>query len=184
MIRSLKKILQESMPVLTISAALAVGAGIILNRNSEMILLLPGIIVIIPSFINMGGGLIAVLSSRLSSALHLGFIHPILHKTKTLERNLFATLITAVISFASLGVIAGIFTQIIGLKGLSLLMFPLLTLTAGILTILVLSFLSVIFSYVSFRKGMDPDNIVIPMLTSLGDFIGIFFLFLVLSLLV
>ena len=149
-----------------------------------MILLLPGIIVIIPSFINMGGGLIAVLSSRLSSALHLGFIHPILHKTKTLERNLFATLITAVISFASLGVIAGIFTQIIGLKGLSLLMFPLLTLTAGILTILVLSFLSVIFSYVSFRKGMDPDNIVIPMLTSLGDFIGIFFLFLVLSLLV
>lgn len=182
MIYSLKRILKESIPVLILSAAVTMGAGIILNKNSEMIMLLPGIIIIIPAFINMGGSLMSVLSSRLSSALHLGFIHPILHKTKTLERNLFATLITAVISFASLGFIAGIFTQIIGLKGLSILMFPLLTLVAGILTVLVLSFLSVIFSYVSFRKGLDPDNIVIPILTSLGDFIGILFLFLTLSL--
>jgi mgtE-like transporter len=184
MIYSLKRILEESMPVLIISVAITIGAGVILSKNSNMILLLPGIIVIVPSFINMGGSLMAVLSSRLSSALHLGFIHPIIHRTKTLERNLLATFITAAVSFTLLGVFAGLFTQLMGIKGLDLVMFPVLTLVAGFMTVLILSLLSVVFSYLSFKRGVDPDNVVIPLLTSLGDFIGIVFLFLTLSIVI
>ncbi len=181
MIYRLRKILKESMPVLTMAAIISIFAGFIMNRNLDMFLALPGIIIIMPSFINTSGSLTSVLSSRLSSALHLGLVHPKLHKTKTLERNLISIYISAVISFMVTGIIAGLFNMFFGLET-SFIFFALAVLIAGLSSVVLLSFLSVIFSYVSFGRGIDPDNWVIPMLTSIGDFVGIFFLFLMVSL--
>jgi mgtE-like transporter len=181
---SISKILKESIPIMIISAAISTGAGYILNSNSSMILALPGIIVIIPSFINMNGSIVSVLSSRISSALHMGTIKPKFKNTQTLDRNIIATLVITLLSFLSLGVIASIFNLVIGLKSLNIMIFPLTILVAGTLTMSVLSGLSIILSYYSYSRGMDPDNLVIPLLTSVGDFLGILMLFMVFSLFV
>jgi mgtE-like transporter len=184
MIYSMKTILKESFPMLLVAGAISICAGLILHSNGELLFTLPGILAIIPSFNNMGGSVTSVLCCRLSSALHLGTINPKLKKTKTLERNIFATLIITTVSFFALGLAAGGFNMLLGLRSLSILAFPLVTLAAGFVTVAILSALSVIFSYISYNRGIDPDNWVIPILTSIGDFVGVSLLFLILTLVI
>lgn len=184
MIYSMKTIIKESLPMLLVAGIISVLAGLVLHNNGDILFVLPGILAIIPSFNNMGGSVTSVLSCRLSSALHMGLINSEIKKTKTLERNIIATLVISFISFLALGFIAWGFNTLLGLKGLSIVMFPLVTLAAGFVTVMLLSILSVVFSYMSYNRGIDPDNWVIPVLTSMGDFVGILILFIILSFMV
>jgi mgtE-like transporter len=179
---SMKSIIEESLPMLLIAGAISVCAGVVLHSNGELLLMLPGILAIIPSFNNLGGSVTSVLCCRLSSALHLGMINPKLKKTKTLERNVIATLVTAVMSFFALGLAAGGFNMILGLRSIDIFIFPFAILAAGFATVAILSTLSVVFSYVSYSRGIDPDNWVIPVLTSIGDLVGVLLLFLIIIL--
>lgn len=181
MIYSMKSILRQSLPVLLVAGALSITAGLVLHNNSEMLFALPGILAIIPAFNNMGGSVTAVLSCRLSSALHMGLIRPKIRRTKTLQRNVIATLIIAVFSFLALGFIAGSFNFMIGLESIGLISFMILVLASGFLTVLILLTLSVILSYITYSRGIDPDNMVIPVLTSVGDLVGVMFLFVMLT---
>ena len=52
-------------------------------------------------------------------------------------------------------------------------------LAAGMVTILMLIFISIMFSLLTFRRGLDPDNVVVPLLTTIGDLIGISTLLLI-----
>lgn len=165
-----KHIVMESIPVLILSSLIAIGAGLVLSRN---ILLIPGIIVMIPAFINMSGSLMSVLASRLSSALHMGLIHPRLHRTKTLDRNILAVFIISVISFLFLGFVGGFLMIFLGLGQINILLMSFMILLAGLITTAILVFFTVIMSYYLYKKGDDPDNWVIPILTSSSDFIGI-----------
>ena len=47
----------------------------------------------------------------------------------------------------------------------------------GIALIIVVSLLSVVTAFVSFKRGVDPDDMVAPVVTTLGDTLGIVFLF-------
>ena len=184
MIYSMKTIIRQSLPVLLVAGAISISAGLVLHNNSEMLFALPGILAIVPAFNNMGGSVTAVLSSRLSSALHMGLIHPKLKKTKTLQRNVIATLIIAVLSFLALGFIAGGFNMMIGLESINLISFMIVVLMAGFLTVLILLTLSVILSYATYRRGIDPDNMVIPILTSVGDLAGVMLLFVMFTMVI
>lgn len=181
---SIKTIFKESIPVLVICMAISIGAGFVMNMNDELLFTLPGILVVIPSFINMNGSILSILSSRISSALHMGLIKPKLKKTKTLDKNLIITFFDSIVSFLLLGIIAGAFNLVLGIPSVEFMIFPIITLVAGLLSIAFLSILSITFSYVSYSKGIDPDNWVIPALTSIGDFVGVVLLFVVLGLFV
>ena len=178
---SLKTIVKESLPFMIVSAAISIGAGYVLNINSNVLFALPGIIVVIPSFINMNGSILSILSCRISSALHMGTIKPQLKRTKTLDKNLMMTFLESVVSFTVLGFIAGIFNAVFGIPSIGLLVFPVVIVVAGMTSISLQSGLSILFSYVSYSKGIDPDNWVIPALTSISDFLGVFLLFVVLG---
>jgi len=176
---SIKNIVKESSPALTLATAIALAAGLILNFNSNLLSILPGILIIIPSFNLMNGAITSVLSSRLSSALHLGLVHPKLHMTKTLNRNIVATLVISVVSFFVFGMVAWAFNTALGVGTSGFWAFSIAVLVAGFTTSVILSFLSIFFSYVSYSKNIDPDNWVIPILTTVGDFMGILLLFLI-----
>ena len=179
----ISRILKESTPVLVITVIISIIAGFVLNGNEQVLRSLPGMLIIIPAFLNMGGSMSGVLSSRLSSGLHLGYISPSFKKTKFLTRNLEASYLTGFISFLVLGFFAGFINISLGLQ-VNLLVFSLIILVAGMVTVIILSVLSVIFSYYSWSKGIDPDDVVIPLLTTIGDSIGIFFLFYIMSLVI
>jgi len=179
---SFKHIIKESIPVLIISILITICAGIILNSSEHLLTAIPGIIIMVPAFINMSGSLMSVLASRLSSALHMGTIHPKLHRTKTLDRNIIAMVIISLVSFLFLGLVGGVLMSLFGLANANILLIAFMIFIAGIITSLLLMSFTIIMSYYLFKKGDDPDNWVIPILTSGSDLIGIILLLTFVSL--
>jgi mgtE-like transporter len=65
--------------------------------------------------------------------------------------------------------------------GISLLQFVSIVLGTGFLLILIISIISVVTAFWSFKKGLDPDDMVAPIVTTVGDTLGIVFLFLIIG---
>lgn len=174
-----KEVIEESLPVLSLAAAISILSGVFLGKNEDLLRALPGILIIVPSFMSINGNISSVVSSRLSSALHMGLVKPHFRRSKLLGRNIHSMLIVSVISFLVLGMVAGIVNSMLGKVSVYFLLFPLITLTAGLITVLILMFGSIVTSYIIYRHGIDPDNVVVPILTTVGDFVGISVLLLI-----
>ena len=174
-----KEVIEESLPVLSICAAISILSGLFLGKNEELLRMLPGILIIVPSFMAINGNISSVVASRLSSALHMGLVKPHFRRSKLLERNIHAMLIVAVVSFFMLGLAAAMINNFLGAAVINFMIFPVITLTAGLITVMVLMFGSIFTSYLIYRHGLDPDNVVVPILTTVGDFVGILVLLLI-----
>ncbi|MCK4823464.1 magnesium transporter, partial [bacterium] len=85
----------------------------------------------------------------------------------------------AVVSFFMLGLAAAMINNFLGAAVINFMIFPVITLTAGLITVMVLMFGSIFTSYLIYRHGLDPDNVVVPILTTVGDFVGILVLLLI-----
>jgi len=174
-----REILQESMPVLFLCAGISVLSGMFLGRNIELLRMLPGIVIILPAFNAVNGNIASVMSSRLSSALHAGLVKPRFTGSRLLSENVYSMLLVAVASFLVLGGAAAALDSLMGSEDVNLIVFPFVTLTAGLITALILILLSIFSSYLTYRHGVDPDNVVVPALTTIGDLVGISSLLLV-----
>ena len=52
----------------------------------------------------------------------------------------------------------------------------------GVLLVSTVSLVSILAAFLSFKRGLDPDDVVAPVVTTVGDVMGIVFLFVVLGL--
>lgn len=181
---NVKEIFEESVPILTLTAAISIFSGFFLNNNEEVFKFLPGLLIIIPSFIAINGNISSVMTSRLSSALHMGLIKPNFKRTKLLMRNFYSMVVISLVAFPVIGVFAGVLNIVFGGGAEYFMVFPLITFTAGMSTALILIFVSMLFSYLTYRKGLDPDNVVIPFLTTIGDLVGISVLLIITGLVI
>ncbi len=176
-----KEVIEESLPVLSICAAISILSGLFLGKNEEMLRMLPGILIIVPSFMAINGNISSVMSSRLSSALHMGLIKPHFRKSRVLTKNIYAMIIISIVAFLLLGLAAAMVNSFLGAEYANIMIFPLVTLTAGLITVSILIFSSIFTSYLIYSQGLDPDNVVVPILTTVGDFVGISVLLLITS---
>ena len=58
-------------------------------------------------------------------------------------------------------------------ENLTPLKFMIIVLGAGIIMTIMVIIMSVISAFFSFKKGIDPDNTVAPVVTTTGDLMGI-----------
>ncbi len=146
-------------------------AGIALVFFTGKLYLLPGILIVIPGFFEMRGAISGSFSSRLSSGLFLGVINPKKLNTDLIHANLIASFALAIFVSLVLGVIACVFTYFI-----SGIFFPELiavTLLAGIISNSIEIPIALFATFYLFREGHDPNNIMGPFITSVGDVVGI-----------
>ena len=171
---------KQSLPFLIICGIGEVFAGTLFGYMKDLFVEYPGLIIILPAVIGMRGNIVTTLGSRLGSSIHLGIIDPqdVLSNPETHE-NIYATLIlsgamaiiTAFIAFTS-SVSAGVET--ISLPALVIVTF-LSSMIAGLFLIAV----TIGIMILSFSRGLDPDNVTAPILTTVGDIISIFTIYFV-----
>jgi len=171
--KTAKKILIESMPILAICGLLSSFSGSILGAKFEGLMETAAILTIIPAFLEDGGAIGGILAARFSSALHVGEIkHEESLSRKVL--NLFAIMhLVGLIIFPLIGIFGYVVGFLLGLKSYSILKMIFISLIAGEIVVLIVNFLSYYISVKSYKLGINPDNIAIPILTSLMDFIGV-----------
>ena len=165
-----KDIIKDMFPILIFLSLLSIFSGYFLENGKSMSVF-ASLLIVVPPFINMGGDIASIIGARITSALHLGRITKM--SDKPVYYNITASVIIAIISFAFLGLFAEIFLRMFFNTGIGFINFMLITSLAGVTTTTILSFIVVIVSFFSYIHGIDPDDTSIPIVTTLGDIIGI-----------
>ncbi len=163
----------SSLKEMLIAFAFDIGglfAGFIVASQLGVFQLAPWTIALYPAILSAKGVIGGLLSGRLGTALHLGTIYPrFLGNTrsfyKLVEALIFITLVTSV-AMSSISLIFGHLFW-----GITLADFPaILSVVVSTMTIgLTISLITMKVAFASFKKGLDPDIIVYPVMSTVAD---------------
>ena len=167
---STRSIVTTMFPLLIVLSIIVLWAGITLEEAEELLEQYGILAVMVPTMVDMGGNLGAILSSRLSSRLHLGM--PVFDPhDRVLWANVLAILALGATLFTALAVGAYLIGIVLGI-GLPITTLLVISLVSG----MAVSVIAVIFSfaatYGSFKLGIDPDDTTIPIVTNVVDVFG------------
>ncbi|AXR83239.1 magnesium transporter [Natrarchaeobaculum sulfurireducens] len=166
-----KSIVGNMFPLLVVLSIIVLWAGITLESAEAMLEEFAILAVMVPTMVDMGGNLGAILSSRLSTRFHLGTTE--LDPTdRVLWANVGAILALAVTIFTALGVGAYLIGALLfgGAIGLGTLLF--ISLVSGMSVAVIAIVFSFAATYGSYRLGIDPDDTTIPIVTNVVDVFG------------
>lgn len=149
--------------------------GTLLAIYTDKMLIIPGMLILIPGFLEMRGNISGSFASRLSSGLFLHVINPNHKKSRLIKGNLIASFSLAIIVSLAIGLLAFGFNGIYGNYTPEIIWIPLI---AGIISNLIQLPLALGATLYIFKKGHDPNNIMGPFITSTGDVISILSLLL------
>lgn len=169
---------RRALPTVLLSAVGGLVAGSILGGMERQLAEVQGLLVMVPVFLAIRGSVYGSLGSRLSSALHQGLLEPVLSLQPLLRRAVGAAILN--------GVVASVAAAILTYWSLSALGFPvapverlvLIALIGGMIAGVALTLVVVTVAVVGFRRGLNPDDLVGPAVTTAGDIFGMAALFL------
>jgi mgtE-like transporter len=179
----LRRIVRESLPVLLVAGTVDVLAGVTIEKRLTSFLAFPGLLVLVPPFLEDTGALGGILSSRLSSKLHLGLIEPHNVPQRRARGDFVLTFLYGVPVFTLVAVSSEVAATVAGLATPGVLRMVAISLVGGFLATVAAVGIAYYGAIASFRLGLDPDNHGIPLITSSMDLIGAFALILAIVLL-
>ena len=175
-----KRIIKQSLPVLTACVLFEIMAGIIIETQREKLVMYGALLVLLPAFLNEGNALSGMLTSRLSSMLHLGTLDSAVLPPRPAYENFAIMYILALVTFIMIGS-AAFFMEPDSMPYLQLIGVVLL---AGMLTATVINFLSYYVAVAAIKFRLDPDDHCIPITSSIMDVVGTTILVAVITLMV
>lgn len=167
----LGKIISESYKVLLGGVAIAIAAGYMLHSYSPR--LTATILMMVPLINGLGGNIGSVFGARISSALHLGTIEPKLESQTALRINFSALGLMGLAVFAFAGFLLFGINLLGGTPFMTSLKAALAFFLAGLLLTALIALIALAAAFASYSRGVDPDNVVIPIVTSTVDVLGI-----------
>lgn len=178
MIYSWKKIVRYGLPLLTLCIMIEVYVGYILQDQEHLLLQqLPIFLISIPVINSVGGNIGSILGAHLASGLHIGSI-TLDPKDKIMHENVFTAILLGICTYSILAIGIYLIGFITGVTmGIDISRFISIFIGTGIILICLISIISVFTAFISFKKGIDPDDVVAPVVTTFGDSLGIIFLF-------
>lgn len=165
-------ILKQSTPVLLLCSFLGGAAGGILNSAVETLLTNPSLLTLLPLFSGECGSLISILGARLSSGLHSGLIEPFNKPEGEAIHNFIISFILAIIVFPMIGLLAEGSSYALGVVGVGFDKILEISTLAGVILVTIMVIIVYYVSITSYNNNLDPDNIVIPISTSITDSIS------------
>ncbi len=166
-----KTIVGNMFPLLVILSIIVLWAGITLEGAEEMLEEFAILAVMVPTMVDMGGNLGAILSSRLSTRFHLGTteLDP---RDRVLWANVLAVLALAATIFTALGIGAYSIGVILFDTPIAFSELLFISLVSGMSVAVIAVIFSFAATYGSYRLGIDPDDTTIPIVTNVVDVFG------------
>ena len=164
---------REALPILSVSALGGLFAGLVLGGMEAELREIRGLLVLVPALLATRGNVYGSLGARLGSALHQGLIEPYVSANDDRLRaavvaavasGLFVSSLAAVMAFVLLAVLGRPVAPIWMLVGVALI--------SGVIggAILVTTVVTVVI--VGYRRGLNPDTLAGPVVTTTGDVVG------------
>ena len=173
---SVRSITRAMLPVLLVLTLVELGSGLVLGIFEAQLYSYPTLLVLVPVTIGTAGNLGSILAARLSTAFHLGVLSfdP---GDDTLAGNALATVALSLTLFPVMGAGAWVLTVLTAGTRLGLAaVVAVATLSGAALAVLAVA-VTLVATYGAYRFGLDPDDVVIPVVTNVCDVLGVLVLF-------
>jgi mgtE-like transporter len=167
-----RRIVQESALVVLGAGALSLVAGHTLEQRLDPLARYPALLALVPPFLAAAGAIGGILSSRLTSKLHLGTIDPTVVPTRGVRDDIAIAYVLAVPIFALSSLVADVAALLIDLRSPGPGDMVLVALVGGLLATTFAVAIAYYGAVASYRLGFDPDNVGIPLVTSSLDLVG------------
>ncbi len=169
-----RRVVRESLLVLTGAVLLQVVAGVVLDARQEALVeRVPALLGLVPPFIATCGSLGGMLASRLSSKLHLGLLEPRAVPDRLAALDVSVTGLLAGMAFTGVGAVGWAGALLVGGAPPPVTVLLGVALVGGAMATVALSLVAYGTATASFRFGFDPDNYGIPIVTATMDLLGI-----------
>jgi mgtE-like transporter len=181
---TVRAISRATLPTLLALTLLeVVGSGLVLAAIEATLLAYPSLLVLVPVTIGTAGAMGSVLASRLSTAFHLGLLSfdP---ADEALLGNAAAAVALAATLFPLVGLGAWGLAALLGPTALAATTVVAVAVTSGLVLATLAAGVTVVATYAAYRLRLDPDDVVIPVVTNVCDVLGVVVLFVVVQLLV
>lgn len=165
---------REALPVLAVSAVGGLLAGLVLGGMTTDFRLVSGLLVLVPALLATRGNVYGTLGAKLSSALHQGLVEPSIRDpderviaavTAAMLNGVSVSLVSAGLAYATLLVLSRPSAPLSWLAAIALV--------AGLLSGIVLTVVLVVAVFEGYRRGLNPDTLVGPVVTTTGDVFGV-----------
>lgn len=173
----IKNSYRSALPTVLVSAVGGLLAGTILGGMDAELKAVQGLLVMVPAFLAIRGSVYGSLGSRLSSALHQGLIDPVFEPDNRLVNAIIAALLNGLTASLAAAVLTYSILSVIGQPVAPLWVLVFIAITGGILAGLILTAVIVVVVFAGYRRGMNPDDLVGPAMTTAGDIFGMASLF-------
>jgi mgtE-like transporter len=177
------QVYRESLPILVVSLAGGIFAGSVLGSEgmTSGFERFPGLLLLLPAFLATRGNVYGALGARISSGLHQGLIDPEFGWDRRLVNAVGASFVNGIGISVFIAVLSWAILQVLGRESARLVELVGIMLVSGVLTSFTLIFGLLALVFASYEYGLDPDNLIGPIVTTLGDVFGVVFLFVAIT---
>jgi mgtE-like transporter len=174
-----RRVYRESIGILAVSLLGGLFAGAVLGSEPmrDAFRQYPGLLLLLPAFLATRGNVYGAFGARLSSGLHQGLIEPELSYDERLVNAVVASFVNGIGISVVIGLLSWGVLRALGRESAQLVELVGITFVSGVLTSIVLVFGLLLLVFGSYEFGLDPDNLIGPIVTTLGDVFGVVFLY-------
>jgi len=174
------KTIREGTTAVIISSLLGSVNGVFLSRLNVDLLRYPGIIVVSPTLNNALGNIGSILGSTMTTSLALGTIKSFKDEAINAVKTVFHVESAAFLMHSIFGIVTYLFVSHSN-PGADPWFLVRIALYSNLSSFLVISLFAFAIAYLSFERGLNPDNVVIPVITSVSDTVATLSLIAVLT---
>ena len=148
--------------------------GAILSSETELLVNFPQVLVIYPAFIAALGSQGVIITSQLTTELRLGTLKPDFNVlwNRYILRRFLAMLTASIFFYMILSTLSILITSTF--KPVLLTKIAYILMISGLTTLGIVLFpVSIILAVSMYKKGFDPDNLMISVITTISDFLGV-----------
>jgi mgtE-like transporter len=167
-----RRIVRESVIVVVGAGVLSLVAGHTLEQRLDSLAELPALLALVPPFLAAAGAIGGILSSRLTSKLHLGLLTPTSVPGRSARSDVVLAYVIGFPVFVCASLIADVAAALVDLASPGAVDMAIVALFGGFLATTFAIAIAYYGAVVSYRLGIDPDNVGIPLVTSSLDLIG------------
>jgi len=161
------KTIKESMTTMLIVAFVVNVTGTVLKQISYFVAERKEVFTVYPALIDTIGDIGSVVGSTATTKLALGLLTPSLASMRNHAKNIFSAWSASLMVFVILAILSLAINGVFSLPSFLSLISVLLI--ANVIAVTAIVLLSYSISILTFKKGLDPDNFVIPIESSFAD---------------
>lgn len=164
-----RKTLKESLAMMVFFSFMITITGTFFRSIGNFVSDRREIYIIYPALINLVGDVGSVVGSTATTKLALGLLTPSFSSLKNHAKNIFSAWLSSFLVFTILGLISLAINQVTLVS--SVVDFLLIVWISNIISIIAIVLLTFGVAILTFKRGLDPDNFVIPVETSLATLV-------------